>query len=158
MSLIDGNKLLEEIKNMDLGYMQHNDIVECIKDAIEKQSKANLSTFNKDIKLLTKEEIINGLEETRACESELCELLKGDNVYFTVYPNTDPFLDSNYLGCTIVKCKEGYLSLPVDTYDFHNGFEQYDLNTAEIVDKELVEEYYNTFKRQGGFFRELLSQ
>lgn len=158
MSLIDGNKLLEEIKNMDLGHMQHSDIVECIKDVIEKQSKANLSTFNKDIKLLTKEEIINGLEETRACESELCELLEGDNLYFMIYPNTDPFLDSNYLGCTIVKCKEGYLSLPIDSYDYHCGFEQYDLDGAEIIDNEIVEKYHDEFKRQEGLFRELLSQ
>ena len=70
------------------------------------------------------EELIKKQEENRACESELCELLEVDNLYFTVYPNTDTFLDSNYLGCTIVKCKEGYLSLPIDTYDFHNGFEQ----------------------------------
>ena len=158
MYLIDGNKLLEEIKNMDLGYMQHSDVVECIKDAIEKQSKANLNSFNRSIKLLTKEEIINHLKENRACESELCELLEGDNLYFTVYPNTDPFLDSNYLGCTIVKCKEGYLSLPIDSYDPYNGFEQYDLDGAEIIDNEIVEKYHNEFKRQEGLFRELLSQ
>lgn len=108
--------------------------------------------------LLSKEDIINYLKENGATESELCELNGCDTNYFTVYPNTDPFLISYfYIGYTIVKCKEGFLSLPVIEYDTHNGYEQYDLDKVEIIDKEIVEKYYEEFKRQLGVFEAFIA-
>lgn len=37
MKIIDGDKLLEEIKKMDLEYMQQADIIECLENLINKQ-------------------------------------------------------------------------------------------------------------------------
>ena len=87
---------------------------------------------------------------------DLYELLERDDLYFTICINTDPFLDFNYIGITIVKCKEGYLSLPIEDYDIHNGFEQYDLKNAELIKKDVVEKYYNKFKKQEVTFRNFL--
>lgn len=158
MYLIDGKKLLEEIKNMDLGYMQHREVVQCIADAISKQYNATKKSLDSKSNFLSKEEIINYLEENRACESDLAEITGGDNKYFTIYPNTDPTLDSEYIGYTFVKCSEGFLSLPIESFDFHNGFEQYDLFEAKIVEKNIVEQYYKEFKKQSEFFRYLVSE
>lgn len=158
MCLIDGKKLLEEIKNMDLGYMQHKEVVECIADAISKQYNANKEALGRESNFLSKEEIIGYLEENRACESDLAEITDGDNTYFTIYPNTDPALDSEYIGYTFVKCKEGFLSLPIESFDFHSGFEQYDLFEAKIVEKNIVKQYYKEFKKQLGFFKDLVSE
>lgn len=48
MCLIDGKKLLEEIKNMDLGYMQHKEVIECIAYAISKQYNANKEGLDRE--------------------------------------------------------------------------------------------------------------
>lgn len=37
MKIIDGDKLLKEIKEMDLEYMQQVDIIDCLEDLINKQ-------------------------------------------------------------------------------------------------------------------------
>ena len=37
MKIIDGDKLLKEIKEMDLEYMQQADIIDCLEDLINKQ-------------------------------------------------------------------------------------------------------------------------
>ena len=37
MKIIDGDKLLKEIKEMDLEYMQQVDIIYCLEDLINKQ-------------------------------------------------------------------------------------------------------------------------
>ena len=39
---IDAKKLLEDIKEMDLEYMSQNDIMECLEDVINKQSKIEI--------------------------------------------------------------------------------------------------------------------
>ena len=38
MRLIDADKLLKDIKKMNLAYMQQADIIECLEDIINRQS------------------------------------------------------------------------------------------------------------------------
>ena len=48
MKLIDSNKLLKDIKeNMDLEHMQHEDIVRCIEDSINRQTEIEITEKKK---------------------------------------------------------------------------------------------------------------
>lgn len=111
------------------------------------------------MKLLPKQEILNYLEEYGANESELCEICGTDMNYFSIYPNiqSDFDLDINYLGKMIVKCQDGFIELPIEDYDVHNGFEQFDLDSVKSISNETVQEYYNAFVKKTALIKEILS-
>lgn len=51
MKIIDGDKLLKEIKEMDLEYMQQADVIDCLEDLINKQPVISKEiNINKEIK------------------------------------------------------------------------------------------------------------
>lgn len=108
------------------------------------------------MKLLSKEEILTFLNKNGANEIELSELISEYNGYFKIYKNTDPYIDSNYLGYAIVKCKEGFLSLPIEQFDYYNSYEHYNLTEAKIIGKDVVERYYEEFEKQLGSFKNFI--
>lgn len=110
------------------------------------------------MELLSKKEILNFLNKNGANEIELSELISEYNGYFKIYKNTDPYIDSNYLGYTIVKCKEGFLSLPIEKFDYYNSYEHYNLDEAKIVEKDVIERYYKEFEKQLGIFKSFISK
>lgn len=58
MKIIDADKLVKELKQLDLEYMKQSDIIECLKDLINKQpiiSKESLLDNIKDEEEISKE-------------------------------------------------------------------------------------------------------
>lgn len=115
--------------------------------------------------LKSKKEIVEHLKNTGACESQLSEICEADTVYFTVYPDTDYMLDlepdvgincSEYVALTIVKCKEGYIIIPVIDFNPNAGFEQFDLEEVKDADKSLVEYYYEKTAYKAKLIKTLL--
>ncbi len=111
-----------------------------------------------DMDLVSKIEILEHLESEGANESELCEVCGTDTVYFMVYPNTmtDFDFDFDNIGRVIIKCKEGFIQMPILEYYNGNGFEQFDLDKVETISKEEVKKYYDTFMRTAKFINEML--
>ena len=96
------------------------------------------------MELLSKKEILERLSKEGATGTMLEQIC--ESKYITFYENTCPdfMIDlgycAGYMGVTIVKCKEGFLSLPVESYSYCDGYEYFDLDGAELVDKETVQQ------------------
>ncbi|XZH78518.1 hypothetical protein ACSW8S_16770 (plasmid) [Clostridium perfringens] len=110
------------------------------------------------MEFLSKKEIMEHLKNEGANESELCEVCGTDIVYFTIYPNTQSDFDLNfsYLAKTFVKCKEGFIEIPVIEYDPHNGFEQFDLQNIKDITKEEVKNYYEAILRRADTLKQMI--
>lgn len=115
--------------------------------------------------LKSKKEIVEYLKSTGACESQLCEICEEEAVYFTVYPDVDCMIGSaldgmsfydEYEALTIVKCSEGFISIPVVAFDRHAGFEQFDLEAIEDIDRELVQYYYEKTINKANLIKTLI--
>ena len=50
--------------------MQHKDVVKHISNAIKKQHETNVKALDKNVELLSKEDIIHRLKEKRASETD----------------------------------------------------------------------------------------
>ena len=92
------------------------------------------------IKLKSKDVILNYLKENNSSESDLCEICETDMCYFFIYPGVDSsLLLDNILGLCIVKAKDGYFSIPIES--IHDGMEYLDATTVQDLSDQDIEYY-----------------